>query len=127
MDVRPMSYEWPLGWAREAALTPASSPLHFLDQVAVIRGSDAIEAFARRRAGQIQTCGHTPQTDLEKSIGHIAAQAQYRLSALHEIVGRDLMNLPRDKRAQCLGYIESAGATLIALWERCQSEVPDEA
>lgn len=98
----------------------------FYDLVRRIKLGDAVEAFARRRAGQILNSGHTPESDLEKGIGQIAAQAQYRLAALHEIVGRYRMNLPPMSRTDCLKHIEGAGAVLIALWERCQVEVDEE-
>lgn len=101
-------------------------PLDFNELVAAVRASRAVDAFARHRAGQIIHTGHTPESDLTKGIGQLASEAQYRLSALHEIVGRYRMNLPPGRRSDCLKYIEGAGAVLIALWERVQVEVPDE-
>jgi hypothetical protein len=71
-------YEWPLTGGREpeAERMPPSAPLNFYALVAEIRKSEAVEAFARRRAGQIIHTGHTPESDLEKGIGQIASEAQ---------------------------------------------------
>jgi hypothetical protein len=120
-----MTHDWPLGKAVEAGAQPLL-PLPFPEVVAAVKSSGAIDAFARRRAGQIIHSGHTPESDLTKGIGQLAAEAQYRLAALHEIVGRYRMNLPHGRRSDCFKYIEGAGAVLIALWERCQVEVPEE-
>lgn len=119
-----MKQEWPLGKALEAGAEPLL-PLPFPEVVAAVKSSGAIDAFARRRAGQIIHSGHTAESDLTKGIGQLASEAQWRLSALHEVVGRFRMNLPPARRADCLKYIEGAGAVLIALWDRCQVEVPD--
>lgn len=120
-----MRHERPLGKALEAGAQPLL-PLPFPEVVAAIKASGAVGAFARRRAGQIIHSGHTSESDLTKGIGQLASEAQYRLAALHEIVGRYRMNLPPGRRGDCLKYIEGAGAVLIALWDRCQTEVPEE-
>lgn len=112
--------------ARIEAAKPEQLPLDFGETFDSIMASRALRAFARRRAGQIIFRGHTPEADLTKGIGQMAAEAQYRLAALHDIVGRYRMNLPPERRKDCLKYIESAGGVLIALWERCQVEVPEE-
>jgi hypothetical protein len=94
-----MKQEWPLGKALEAGAEPLL-PLPFPEVVAAVKSSGAIDAFARRRAGQIIHSGHTPESDLTKGIGQLASEAQWRLSALHEIVGRYRMNLPPERRAR---------------------------
>jgi hypothetical protein len=101
-------------------------PLGFHEQVEIVMASPAIRAFARHRVGQIVHRGHTAESDLGKGIGQLAAEAQYRLAGLHDIVGRYRMNLPPGRRGDCMKYIEGAGAVLIALWERVQVEVPEE-
>jgi hypothetical protein len=101
-------------------------PLAFNEHVALIRAGPAIDAFVRRRAGQMVTHGHTPESDLARSIGFIANEARWRLAALHEIVGPNRMNLPPGRREQCVRYIESAGGILISLWDRVHTEVPEE-
>jgi hypothetical protein len=110
----------------EPPSAPQQLPLDFGEQYDKVMASRALRAFARRRVGQMIYRGHTTERDLEKGIGQIAAEAQYRLAALHDIVGRYRMNLPPERRKDCMKYIESAGAVLISLWERCQVEVPEE-
>lgn len=119
-----MKPEWPL-LGQEAGAQPLL-PLPFHEHVAVVKSSPAIEAFARRRAGQMINSGHTPETDLEKPPGKLAREALWRLTAFLEITGPQRMNMPPMRRADCLKYVEGAGAMLIALWERLQVEVPDE-
>lgn len=145
-----MNHQWPLGkgaaqpvWgtgeprrgeAAAAAMAgldgPAGStqpplPLALEEHVALIRAGAAVEAFARKRAVQILTHGHTPDKDLERPIGALAVAAKLRLDALTEIVGgfNGRMTLPAERREQCLRYVEIAGGILIALWDRCQAEV----
>lgn len=101
-------------------------PLAFHEHVELIKSGAAIEAFVRTRAVQIVTHGHTPESDLEKSISAICDQARWRLQAFADFAGAYRMNLPRERRAQCIRYVESAGGILISLWDRCQVEVPEE-
>lgn len=105
-------------------------PLGLEEHVERIKAGPAIDAFVRKRAVQILTHGHTPETDLAKPIGLIACAAKQRLDALTEIVGGPYgrMNLPPDPelRARCIRYIDIAGGILIALRERIQVEVPEE-
>jgi hypothetical protein len=115
----------PIGDDAASELAPML-PLAFHEHVELIKASRAVDAITRRRAGQMLTGRHTPESDLDKSIGHIVNQVRYRLGALAEIVGQQRMNLPPGRRGDCLKYIESAGATLIALWERVQVEVPED-
>lgn len=121
-----MSYEWPLSDAAAVdAPDDAAAPLRFFELIAQVRECEAVEAFARRRAGQIRA-GHTLESDLAKAPAHIALRAKHSLSAFIEVVGPQRMNLPPLTRAECLARVEAAGAVLIALWERLQVEVdPD--
>lgn len=116
-----MSREWPLGKAPEAAADQPLLPLAFHEHVELIRSGPALEAFARKRATQILTHGHTPLRDLERPIAAIANEAKYRLTGLTEILGRDAMSLPPERREQCMRYVEIAGGILVALWHRCQA------
>jgi hypothetical protein len=137
-------FEWPLGKraaegadrAPSAPFAPAAPvcadaapllPLALEEHVALINRAAAIDAFARKRAVQIVTHGHTPEADLEKPIGYLACEAKCRLDAFTEIVGGRYgrMNLPADHRERCLRYVEIAGGILVALWDRCQVEVPE--
>lgn len=126
-----MSYEWPLlGTGGGGAPAPASPPLltdqvEFEQLVAAIKDSAAVDAFARKRATQILTHGHTPQADLQRSIAEIAHEAKARLNAFTEIMPLGRMNLPPLSRERCLRYVEIAGGITIALWDRCQVEVDD--
>lgn len=123
-----MNHEWPLLGAVEAAASDApdvAASLRFFELVAQVRDSEAVEAFARRRAGQIKA-GHTPESDLVKDPHHIALRAKHSISAFLEVVAPGRMNLPPLSRRDCLARIEAAGAVLIALWERVQVEVDDE-
>jgi hypothetical protein len=99
-------------------------PLPFAELMAVVKSSPALDAFARKRVGHM-TVGHTPEADLTKPIGYIARQAKARLSALLDIVGPQRMNLPPGSRANCISFIDAAGAMLIALRERVETEVPE--
>ena len=36
------------------------------------------------------------------------------------------MNLPPLSRERCIRYVEIAGGIILALWDRCQVEVPEE-
>lgn len=119
-----MSQEWPLPRAVPDEAAPLL-PLALDEHVALVKASPAIEAIARKRAVQIATHGHTLESDCEQPIGQLADQAKHRLTALTEIVGRSRMNLPADRREQCLRYVEIAGALVLALWERCQVELPE--
>jgi hypothetical protein len=98
-------------------------PLAFHEHVELIRSSRAVGAFARRRAGQIVNKGHTLESDLSKAPGAIAREALWRLTAFLEIVGPQRMDLPPGRREQCMKYVEGAGASLIALWDRLQQPV----
>lgn len=122
-----MNQQWPLGEAGEAADQPLL-PLAFHEQVELIRAGAALDAFARKRAVQIVTHGHTPENDRERAIGALACEAKARLNALTEVVGgyEGRMNLPPERREQCLRYIEIAAGIMIALWDRCQVEVPEQ-
>jgi hypothetical protein len=123
-----MTYEWPLlGNEAEVSSTPAPPLLQLSELTARIRAGQAIDAIAAKRALQILTHGHTPEKDLEKPIGLLALEAKARLDALTEIVGgvAGRMNLPRDRREQCLRYVEIAGGIILSLWDRCQVEVPE--
>lgn len=120
-----MSYEWPL-LGQEAEGQAAHRSSAFYDHMAQVKASPAIDAFARRRAGQIINRGHTLESDLKKAPGIIARQAKGSLSAFLDIIGPYRMNMPPARRSECLNAIESAAANLIALWERLQHEVPEE-
>lgn len=100
-------------------------PLALDEHVELIRAGRAVDAICRKRAVQMLTHGHTAEKDLERTIAALANEAKYRLTGLTEIVGRDAMNLPPERRDQCLRYIEIAGGILLALWERCQVEVAE--
>jgi hypothetical protein len=104
-------------------------PLPLAEMVAAIKAGGAVDAFAAKRAVQILTHGHTPEKDLERPIGVIAIEAKHRLDALTEIVGgyNGRMNLPRERREQCLRYIEITGGLLLSLWDRVQVEIDHEA
>jgi hypothetical protein len=121
-----MSAEWPI--TKPAAGEPAEPllPLAFSEHVELIKASRAVDAFARRRAGQMVSHGHTPESDLAHPPAHIAREAKDRLHAFLDFMGPGRMNLPPERRAQLLRYVETSGAILIALWERLQVEVPDE-
>lgn len=123
-----MKQEWPLLGTEAGAAQPLL-PLPLPELVAAIKVSGAVDAFARKRAVQIVQHGHTPEADLKRSIGALAMEAKARLHALTEIVGghEGRMNLPPERREQCLRYIEIAGGICLSLWERVQVEVPDEA
>jgi hypothetical protein len=112
----------------EGAAAQPLLPLPLPELVALIKASPALNAFATKRAVQIGVHGHTPEADLDRPIGALACEAKTRLDALTEIVGgrNGRMNLPRERREQCLRYIEIAGGILISLWDRVQLEVPDE-
>jgi hypothetical protein len=101
-------------------------PLPLPELIASIKASDAITAFATKRAVQISVHGHTPESELERPILEIAREAQARLHALGNYVLPGRMNLPAERREQCLRYIEVAGGILLALWDRVQVEVPEE-
>jgi hypothetical protein len=120
-----MKQEWPIGRALEEAGEPLL-PLALEEHVAAILASPAIAAFARKRAVQTVTHGHSLEADLERDIARLAHEAKARLNAFTEIVPRGRMNLPPANRERCLRYVEIAGALVIALWERCQVEVPEE-
>jgi hypothetical protein len=115
--------EWPLLGAGEAAEPLLPLPLE--EHVAAIKAGGAVDAFARKRAVQIVTHGHTPEADLEKSIAVLAHEVKARLNAFTEIMPIGRMNLPPLRRDQCIRYVEIAGGILIALWDRCQVEVPE--
>lgn len=100
-------------------------PLPFREQIALVKASPAIEAFARKRVGHM-SIGHTPESDLTKPPAHFARQARGSLSALIDAIGPYRMNLPPAARTDCMKRIEGAAAMLIALWERVQVEVPEE-
>jgi hypothetical protein len=119
-----MSHEWPLPKAATDEAAPLL-PLALEDHVQLIKTGRAIDAFARKRAVQIVTHGHSPEKDLERSIGILAHEAKCRLNAFNEIVPLGRMNLPPEQRERCLRYVEIAGGILLALWERCQVEVPE--
>lgn len=124
-----MSYEWPLGshgQQMDASAEPLL-PLPLEEHVAALKAGAAVDAFARKRAVQIITHGHTPEADLRRPIGALAIEAKARLSALTEIVGgyQGRMNLPPERREQCLRYIEIAGGILLALWERASAEAEE--
>lgn len=122
-------FEWPLlgleaegvGDAEHAAV----NVLRFYDVVDQVRRSDAVEAVARRRAGQILHSGHTPESDLAVAPGKLAREALWRCQAFLEVVGPYRMNLPPQRRRDCLKYIEGAAASLVALWDRVQVEVDE--
>lgn len=118
-----MKPEWPIT-RPEAAQQPL--PLALDEHVALVMASPALRAFAAKRAVQIVTHGHTPEADLERSIAELAHHAKHRLNAFTEIMPMGRMNLPPANRERCIRYVEIAGALLIALWERCQAEVPEE-
>jgi hypothetical protein len=118
-----MKQEWPLGWA-EGAAQPLL-PLPPEELVASIKAGAALDAFARKRAMQILTHGHTPERDLERSIAELAHEAKARLNAFTEIMPMGRMNLPPLSRERCIRYVEIAGGILIALYDRCQVEVPE--
>jgi hypothetical protein len=125
----PDRIEWPLpGAALAGDAQSALSPAPLLERaalVAAIKAGPAVEAFATKRAVQILTHGHTPERDLEESIALLAYEAKARLNAFTEIMPLGRMNLPPLRREQCLRYVEIAGGILIALWDRCQVEVPE--
>jgi hypothetical protein len=121
-----MKPEWPVGApAAEDGAQPLL-PLAFDEHVAVLLASPALAAFARKRATQMLTHGHTAEADLERTLDRLATEAKARMHAFLDFVGPHRMNLPRGRREQCLRYIEVAGALLMALWDRCQVEVPEE-
>jgi hypothetical protein len=120
-----MKPEWPIG-ADEADQAQPFLPIALDEHVAVIRSGAAIDAFARKRAVQIVTHGHTPESDLAKSPAELVIEAKARMHAFLEIMPRGRMNLPPATRERCLRYIEISAACLIAAWERCQVEVPEE-
>lgn len=119
-----MSHEWPLP---KVALEEAEPllPLALDEHIAVIRSSPAIDAIARKRAVQILAHGHTPEADLDKPPAELAREAKARLHAFLDYMPVKQMNLPAARREQLLRYIEVSGALLVALWERCQVEVPE--
>lgn len=121
---RPEPRRAPVGVDGRATESPML-PLALEEHVALIKAGAAIDAFARKRAVQIVTHGHTPERDLERSIALLAHEAKYRLNAFTEIVPIGRMNLPPANRERCIRYIEIAAGILIALWERCQVEVPE--
>jgi hypothetical protein len=140
-----MKHEWPIESRAAAGAGPGASapfapaaiaaddgapllPLALEEHVALIRSSAAIDAFARKRAVQIVTHGHTPEADLEKPIGLLACEAKSRLDAFTEIAGGRYgrMNLPAEHRERCLRYVEIAAGILVALWDRCQVEVDEQ-
>lgn len=125
-----MKYEGPLGSVPGAAADPPAAmpllPLALEEHVALIRSGAALDAFARKRAVQILTHGHTPEADLARSIAEIVHGAKARLNAFTEIVPLGRMNLAPAQRERCLRYIEIGGAMLIAAWDRCQVELPDD-
>jgi hypothetical protein len=110
--------------ARAAADQPLL-PIALEEHVALIKSGAALDAFARKRAVQIVTHGHTSEKDLERSIAMLAHAAKTRLNAFTEIVPVGRMNLPPANRERCIRYVEIAGGLLIALWERCQVELPE--
>jgi hypothetical protein len=120
-----MSHDWPIPRAAPDGAQPLL-PLALDEHVELIMGSAAIRAFAAKRAVQIVTHGHTPDKDLERSIAMLAHEAKHRLDAFTEIVPIGRMNLPPAQRERCIRYVEIAGGILIALWDRCQVEVPDD-
>lgn len=126
-----MKPEWPIV-AAERADPPAADdrqpllPLALSEHVELIKGGAALDAFARKRASQIVTHGHTPEADLQRPIAALANEAKYRLTAITEVLGRNRMNLPPERREQCMRYIEIAGGILISLWDRCQVEVDEQ-
>lgn len=101
-------------------------PLAFDEHVELIRAGAAIDAFARRRASGNITHGHTPEADLARAPGQLAGEVQWRMSAFIDIMGRYRMNMPPQRRAQLVRYVETAGGVLISLWDRLQVEVPEE-
>ena len=102
-----MKPEWPLLGAEAGAAEPLL-PLPLEEHVAAIKAGAAVDAFARKRAVQIITHGHTPEADLEKSIALLAHEAKARLTAFTEIVPMGRMNLPPERREQCIRYVEIA-------------------
>lgn len=113
-------------WPPTAADAQPLLPLPFNEHVAAILASPAVAAFARRRAGQLINTGHSPESDLAKPPGHLARHVKGSLGTFLDIIGPQRMNMPPQRRTDCLRAIEAAGAMLIALWERVQVEVPDE-
>jgi hypothetical protein len=102
-------------------------PLTFTDHVRLIKDGRAIDAFARRRAGAIASHGHSAEADLAKCPGQLASEVHWRMAAFIDVMGRyGRMNMPRGRRVELLRRVETAGAMLIALWDRLQVEVPEE-
>lgn len=122
-----MKQEWPLRAASDAGAAQPLLPLPLPELVASIRASAAVDAFATKRAVQISVHGYTPESELERPIADIAREAMARLHAFNNYVMPGRMNLPPERREQCIRYIEVAGGILLALWDRCHAEVSDEA
>lgn len=121
-----MKQEWPIGSALSPAADQPLLPLALEDHVALVKASPAFDAIARKRAVQIVTHGHTSELDLQRGIADLVHEAKARLHAFCDIMPRGRMNLPPESRERCIRYIEISAAVLIAAWERCQVEVPDE-
>jgi hypothetical protein len=121
-----LSAEWPLPKPAAADAAEPLLPLVFSEHVELIRSGRAVDAFARRRAGQMVSHGHTAESDLDKPPAYLAKQAKDRLHAFLDFMDPQRMNLPPERRAQLLRYVDTAGAMLIALRERIETEVPDE-
>lgn len=120
-----MNDQWP---PPKPAAVPADQPLlplAFSEHVELIKAGRAVDAFARRRAGQMVSHGHTPEADLARSPGYLAKEAKDRLHAFLDYMGPSRMNLPPERRAQLIRYIDTCGAMLIALRDRVETEVPD--
>jgi hypothetical protein len=101
-------------------------PLAFTEHVELIKAGRAVDAFARRRAGQMISHGHTPEADLARSPAYLAKEAKDRLHAFLDYMGPRRMNLPPERREQLLRYIDTCGAMLIALRDRLAVEVPED-
>ncbi len=107
--------------ARQAML-----PLALHDHIELVRSGAAVSAFAARRAEQMLRWGHTPESDLDRTIDDLVRAAADRLRSFTEITGRGLMELPPARRDMLIRKIEIAGALLIAAHERVFSQVPEQ-
>lgn len=104
----------------------AAAPGLDVETIAAIYASDSVGAFLSVRVEQAMKFGHTPAADREQSPFHLPRQAQKRLAAVLEDVGRDQGGPARSadhlrRRQQALRRVRIAGALLMAAHDNLEA------
>jgi hypothetical protein len=103
--------------AAPAAAPPDLFPPPSGAQLVAIAMGPAAAAFAARRLDQLLKQGHSLAADLEQPLDHLIRQAQPRMSAALDLLGR------ADRLPEAMVKIEIIGALLLAAHDRVRAEM----